>query len=143
MTITARDANTSTSQGSAPLVIVSCDTHIGPRLARTSGSTARGSARGLRRLRRRAGGEARSGGGRAREACRSVAPAWATTGACVSTTSRRRVISTCTLGSSDLDSDGVAAEVMFHDSQNGEPVPFQNDTLLMRGPRTSPRTSTY
>ena len=32
MTITSRDAKTSTSQGSAPLVIVSCDTHIGPRL---------------------------------------------------------------------------------------------------------------
>ena len=33
----------------------------------------------------------------------------------------------------DLDNDGVAAEVMFHDSQNGEPIPFQLDTLLMRG----------
>ena len=33
----------------------------------------------------------------------------------------------------DLDNDGVAAEVMFHDSQNGEPIPFQVDTLLMRG----------
>ena len=32
----------------------------------------------------------------------------------------------------DLDGDGVAAEVMFHDSQNGEPIPFQTDTLLMR-----------
>ncbi len=32
----------------------------------------------------------------------------------------------------DLDADGVAAEVMFHDSQNGEPIPFQTDTLLMR-----------
>ena len=29
----------------------------------------------------------------------------------------------------DLDDDGVAAEVMFHDSQNGEPIPFQTDTL--------------
>jgi predicted TIM-barrel fold metal-dependent hydrolase len=33
----------------------------------------------------------------------------------------------------DLDADGVAAEVMFHDSQNGEPIPFQSDTLLARG----------
>ena len=41
----------------------------------------------------------------------------------------------------DLDADGVAAEVMFHDSQNGEPIPFQSDTLLMRAP-TSRRTST-
>lgn len=32
----------------------------------------------------------------------------------------------------DFDRDGVACEVVFHDSQNGEPIPFQTDTLLMR-----------
>jgi predicted TIM-barrel fold metal-dependent hydrolase len=30
----------------------------------------------------------------------------------------------------DLDADGVAGEVLFHDSQNGEPIPFQNVSLL-------------
>ena len=134
MTVVSTEADSASSQTSAPYVVVSCDTHIGPRLVEdlrpvlplrtcsgSSTSTPVSSRRaGKRPLPRRAG-------------CPSAARRWATTGGV-------RLDNLQTPGhfdihqrTADLDGDGVAAEVMFHDSQNGEPIPFQTDTLLMRG----------
>jgi predicted TIM-barrel fold metal-dependent hydrolase len=33
----------------------------------------------------------------------------------------------------DLDRDGVACEVIFHESQNGEPIPFVDNVFVVRG----------
>src|SRR5262245_1433264 len=132
MTATTTAADASAGQASTPLVIVSCDTHIGPRLdddLRTycppdlldDFDRYAGTLRGKREA--------------AAAARQRVAFAGKTMGADWGV----RTANLATLGHydmharlRDLSNDGVAAEAMFHDSQNGEPIPFQTDTLLMR-----------
>ena len=92
-----------------------------------------GAARRVRRLCRRAREEARGGGRAAREGVVRWEHRWAPTGASASRISQTPGHYDMHARLRDLDNDGVAAEVMFHDSQNGEPIPFQTDTLLMRG----------
>jgi predicted TIM-barrel fold metal-dependent hydrolase len=116
----------------APLMIVSCDTHIGPRLAEdlrpycpedllddfdgyTSSLREKREAAAAARERVSFGGQ-------------TMGSDWGV-----------RLDNLKTPGHFDMharlrdfDTDGVAAEVVFHDSQNGEPIPFQTDTLLLR-----------
>jgi predicted TIM-barrel fold metal-dependent hydrolase len=137
MTITSRDAKTSTSQGSAPLVIVSCDTHIGPRLREDlrpycpeelledfdayAGVLEEKRAAAAAAKKRVSFGDTRMGDDWSVRLDNLQTPGHFDMHARIQ----------------DLDSDGIAAEVLFHDSQNGEPVPFQNDTLLMRASNIS------
>ena len=98
-----------------PLVVVSSDTHIGPRLREQSVRTApiaisATSTTSPNRSRRRARRCAR-----ALAASPRVARNQQTDGH-HDVHARLR----------DLDYDGVAAEVIFHGSQNGEPIPFQS-----------------
>ena len=133
MTVTSTDAAGATAQGSTPLVIVSADTHIGPRLVEDlrpycpkhlldEFDAYAGDLRAKREA-AAANKEKVSFGGT------KPGPDWGVRFANLQTEgpydrhARLR----------DLDNDGVAAEVMVHDSQNGEPIPFQSDTLLTRG----------
>lgn len=132
MTITETGTETRSTQDSAPLVIVSCDTHIGPRL----GDDLRpycpnelledfdAYAGTLRENREKAAAAKKrvSFGGKEMGADWGVRLDNLQTPGHFDMHARLR----------DFDQDGVAAEVVFHDSQNGEPVPFQTDTLLMR-----------
>jgi predicted TIM-barrel fold metal-dependent hydrolase len=133
MTVTTTDAGAGTAQGSTPLVIVSCDTHIGPRLVDDlrpycpegllGDFDAYDESLKAKRAAAAAARERVSFGGN------NMGDDWGV-----------RLDNLATPGHfnmharlHDLDSDGVAAEVLFHDSQNGEPIPFQADTLLARG----------
>ena len=133
MTVISPETELVSSQESAPLVVVSCDTHIGPRLvddlrpycpkellepfdayagelaARKEAATA-------------AKGRVSFGG-------KQMGDDWGVRLNNLQTPGHFDMRSRL----ADLDNDGVAAEVVFHDSQNGEPMPFQTDTLLMRG----------
>ena len=128
------------AKGSAPIMIVSCDTHIGPRLMEDLRVYCPQNlldafddyAGGLQKKREAAAAnkEKVSFGGN------SVGPDWGVRFANLETPGHYDMHARLR----DLDNDGVAAEVMFHDSQNGEPIPFLVDTLLMRG-RDRIRTS--
>ena len=132
MTVTIGEVDTSSTQASAPLVIVSCDTHIGPRLVEDLRQYCPAELlddfdgyAGELQQRREAAAAAKE---RVAFAGKQMGADWGV-----------RVDNLQTAGHfdmharlRDLDADGVAAEVVFHDSQNGEPVPFQSDTLLMR-----------
>ena len=121
-------------QATAPLVIVSCDTHIGPRLVEdlrrycpqqllaefddhAAGIQAKREAAAARRQRLSFGGND------------AIGDDWGVRFANLETPGHYDMHARLR----DLDNDGVAAEVMFHDSQNGEPIPFQTETLLARG----------
>ena len=100
MTVTSGEVDTSAAQATAPLVIVSCDTHIGPRLGEDLRPYC--PAELLDDFDAYAGELEQAAGGRggARRACvLRRHRRWATTGAFASTTSRRPVTSTCTPGS--------------------------------------------
>lgn len=133
MTDVTAESDAVQSQTSAPYVVVSCDTHIGPRLvedlrpycpkdllgsfdAYASELQARKEAAAAAKQRVSFGGK-------------EMGDDWGVRLANLQTPGHYDIHSRL----KDLDTDGVAAEVMFHDSQNGEPVPFQTDTLLMRG----------
>ncbi len=128
--MTPSDAEALAQAQSAPMLVVSCDTHTGPRLREdlrpycsadvldefdvylTSWEEQKAAAAAAQ--------------GRVAFAGAAMGPDWGV-----------RVDNLKTPGHydmharlRDLDADGVAAEVMFHDSQNGQPIPFQSDTLL-------------
>ena len=136
MTVTTSASGKEATKGSAPIVIVSCDTHIGPRLMEDLRPYCPQNllqafddyAGGLKKKREAAAAnkEKVSFGGN------SVGPDWGVRFANLETPGHYDMHARLR----DLDNDGVAAEVMFHDSQNGEPIPFQLDTLLMRRDRT-------
>jgi predicted TIM-barrel fold metal-dependent hydrolase len=133
MTVISTEADTNASQTSAPYVVVSCDTHIGPRLKEDLRPYCPkelldqfDAYAGELQARKEAAAAAR---GRVAFGGKEMGDDWGV-----------RVDNLQTPGhfdihhrTADLDGDGVAAEVLFHDSQNGEPIPFQTDTLLMRG----------
>ncbi len=133
MTITESGTRGGTGQGSAPLVVVSCDTHIGPRLVedlrshcpqeRLDDFDRYVAAHQEKRAAAAAARERVSFGGKKMGDDWGVRLDNLKTPGHFDMEARMR----------DLDSDGVAAEVVFHDSQNGEPIPFQTDTLLARG----------
>jgi predicted TIM-barrel fold metal-dependent hydrolase len=133
MTVTTNEAEARRASETAPLVIVSCDTHIGPRLAEDLRPycpkellDAFDAYAGELQKRREAAAAQRKkvsfGGNNALGADWGVRTANLETPGHFDMRARLR----------DFDNDGVAAEVVFHDSQNGEPIPFQTDTLLMR-----------
>jgi len=132
MTATTTEAGAPSGQASAPLVIVSSDTHIGPRLVEdlrpycppqlldsfdgyTNELKERKEAAAAARKRVAFGGN-------------EMGADWGVRTSNLQTHGHYDMRARL----ADLDGDGVAAEVMFHDSQNGEPIPFQTDTLLMR-----------
>ncbi len=132
MTAITTRSETDGQRTSAPYVVVSCDTHIGPRLAEDlrpycpedllEPFDAYG---GELQERREAAAAAK---GRVSFGGKQMGADWGV-----------RLDNLQTPGHfdmharmDDLDNDGVAAEVVFHDSQNGEPIPFQTDTLLLR-----------
>jgi predicted TIM-barrel fold metal-dependent hydrolase len=133
MTVTTTVEQTGRKHGTTPLVIVSCDTHIGPRLAddlrrycpsdlledfdRYTGLLEERKAAAQAAKQRVSFGDTKMGAD------------WGVRTANLQTPGHFDMQARL----HDLDSDGVAAEVIFHDSQNGEPIPFQTDTLLMRG----------
>jgi predicted TIM-barrel fold metal-dependent hydrolase len=132
MTVTMIDGGAATDQGSAPYVVVSCDTHIGPRLVEdlrpycpkellddfdryAAELQAKREAAAAARKRVSFGGK-------------QMGDDWGVRLDNLQTAGHHDMHARLR----DLDADGVAAEVVFHDSQNGEPIPFQTDTLLMR-----------
>lgn len=138
MTVTTSEAETTTPDGSTPLVIVSCDTHIGPRLAQdlrpycpkdllddfdayAGELTAKREAAAAAKKKVSFGGT-------------NPGADWGVRMANLQAPGHYDIRARI----ADLDADGVAAEVMFHDSQNGEPIPFDNDTLLMRSEARPP-----
>jgi predicted TIM-barrel fold metal-dependent hydrolase len=133
MTVTTTDAGAGTVQGSTPLVIVSCDTHIGPRLVDDLRPYCQKNlldefdhyADSLQEKRARAA-EARK---RVSFGGSNMGDDWGVRLANLETPGHFDMHARLR----DFDNDGVAAEVVFHDSQNGEPIPFQLDTLLARG----------
>ena len=133
MTVTSNDTDAPTGQASAPLVIVSADTHIGPRLVEDlrpycpknlldDFDAYAGDLRAKREA-AAANKEKVSFGGT------KPGPDWGVRFDNLQTPGHYDMHARLR----DLDNDGVAAEVMFHDSQNGEPMPFQSDSLLTRG----------
>lgn len=133
MSVVIREADAPVERASAPIVIVSCDTHIGPRLVDDlrpycpSSLLSEFDAYADTLRERRAVAASRKekiafGGN-------TVGPDWGVRQANLGTAGHHDMH----VRLRDLDSDGVAAEVLFHDSQNGEPIPFQMETLLMRG----------
>jgi predicted TIM-barrel fold metal-dependent hydrolase len=132
MTVTTNAAQVTQGQRQAPLVIVSCDTHIGPRLVADlrpycprellDDFDAYAGELASRREAAAAMREKVSFGGA------RIGPDWGVRFRNLETPGHYDMDARLR----DLDADGVAAEVMFHDSQNGEPMPFQADTMLMR-----------
>jgi predicted TIM-barrel fold metal-dependent hydrolase len=133
MTVTTTEAQAESRQGSAPFVIVSSDTHIGPRLVEDLRPYCPkglledfdGYAKVLKE-KRAAAAAARQ---RVSFGGNSMGDDWGVRLANLETPGHYDMQARLR----DLDNEGMAAEVMFHDSQNGEPIPFQADTLLMRG----------
>jgi len=133
VTVTASDADTAASPETVPLVVVSCDTHIGPRLTEdlrphcpkglVDEFDAYAGALAAKRAAAAANREKVSFGGT------TPGPDWGVRMANLQTPGHHDMHARLR----DLDADGVAAEVIFHDSQNGEPIPFQSDSLLARG----------
>jgi predicted TIM-barrel fold metal-dependent hydrolase len=131
MALTTTESETTSTESSAPIVIVSCDTHIGPRLREELRPYCPSDLlddfdayAGVLEEKREA----------ARAAKKKLSFGGTTAGVGV----RQKNLETpghhdMQARMRDLDADGVAAEVIFHDSQNGEPIPFQTDTLLLRG----------
>ncbi|HET6954775.1 MAG TPA: amidohydrolase family protein, partial [Acidimicrobiales bacterium] len=133
MTVIATDTDTAGADRSAPLVIVSCDTHIGPRLVEDLRPHCphdrlddfdRYAA--MVRQKREEAAAART---RVSFGDTKMGDDWGVRLDNLQTPGHFNMHARL----HDLDGDGVAAEVLFHDSQNGEPIPFQSDTLLMRG----------
>ena len=132
MTVTAANSEIHGRRTSAPYVVVSSDTHIGPRLNEDLRSYCPKNVlerfdayAGELKARREAAAAAKervSFGGKQMGADWGVRLDNLQTPGHFDMDARIR----------DLDGDGVAAEVVFHDSQNGEPIPFQTDTLLLR-----------
>lgn len=133
MSLTTEEAEAPSAHREAPLVIVSSDTHIGPRLAEDLLPYCPKDLRGefdtyageLNKKREAAAAERKklSFGGNA-----ALGEDWGVRLANLETRGHFDMHARLR----DLNDDGVAAEVIFHDSQNGEPIPFQTDTLLMR-----------
>src|SRR5579872_4359122 len=133
MSATTTDAAVDSRQRTAPLVIVSADTHIGPRLDEDLRPYCPPELRdeydrysGALRERKAAAAAARQ---RVAFGGNNMGSDWGVRLNNLETPGHYDMHARL----QDLDNDGVAAEVMFHDSQNGEPIPFQTDTLLMRG----------
>ena len=134
MTVTESDTTNANRQESAPVVVVSCDTHIGPRLAEDLRPYCPSKilddfdaySRDLETRREAAAAKKQklSFGGNG-----AIGPDWGVRFANLETAGHYDMHARLR----DFDADGVAAEVVFHDSQNGEPIPFQADTLLNRG----------
>jgi predicted TIM-barrel fold metal-dependent hydrolase len=132
MAITDVERSSDAPQQTAPLVIVSCDTHIGPRLVEdlrpycpSNLLEAFDSFAGELQAKREAAAAQKE---RVSFAGRKMGDDWGVRLANLQTPghfdpqARMR----------DLDDDGVAAEVIFHDSQNGEPMPFAPPSLLSK-----------
>lgn len=133
MTVMATEAESQSNQGSAPYVVVSCDTHIGPRLVEDlrphcppEHLEAFDAYAGELQAKKEAAAAAK---GRVSFGGKEMGQDWGV-----------RLDNLQTPGhydmharTKDLDNDGVAAEVLFHDSQNGEPIPFNVETMLLRG----------
>ena len=133
MAVVTTQVEGSDAKALAPLVVVSCDTHIGPRLVEDlraycpkdllddfdayAGDLAVKREAAAAKKQKVSFGGSQMGGD------------WGVRSDNLQTPGHFDIYARLR----DLDSDGVAAEVMFHDSQNGEPIPFQLDTLLLRG----------
>jgi predicted TIM-barrel fold metal-dependent hydrolase len=133
MTVISTEADTASGQESAPFVVVSCDTHIGPRLVEDlrpycpqgllDAYDAYSGALQERRAAAAAAKQRVSFGGK------EMGDDWGVRLNNLETPGHFNMHARL----HDLDSDGVAAEVVFHDSQNGEPIPFNAETMLLRG----------
>lgn len=128
MSMTTRASDGTATRGSAPVVIVSADTHIGPgpELFRPycpkqhlEGFDAWADA--LRKKAEAAGGQLGFAGA-TRSGDWKVSRRNLETPGHFDMEARLR----------DLDADGVAGQVIFHDSQNGLPLPFDTTTIFTR-----------
>ncbi len=134
MTVSVPEVDAGATTSSTPLVIVSCDSHIGPRLAEDLRPYCPKDlleqfdayAGDLERRREQAAAKNQkvSFGGQG-----AIGADWGARYENLGTPGHHDMYARLR----DMDEDGVAAEVVFHDSQNGEPIPFQVDTLLRRG----------
>jgi predicted TIM-barrel fold metal-dependent hydrolase len=112
-----------------PLIVVSCDTHIGPRLEQELRPYCPQDrlaefdefAAAVRRRHEAAKGQL-GFGGMTRGADWEVSRRNLETEGHFDIHARLR----------DLDNDGVAAQVVFHDSQNGQPLPFDRSSVIDR-----------
>jgi predicted TIM-barrel fold metal-dependent hydrolase len=133
MTVTEDEADSTSTQRSAPYVVVSCDTHIGPRLVEDlrphcpadvleEFDAYAAELQAKKEAAAAAKGRVSFGG-------KEMGQDWGVRLDNLQTPGHYDMHARI----KDLDSDGVAAEVIFHDSQNGEPIPFNVETMLLRG----------
>jgi predicted TIM-barrel fold metal-dependent hydrolase len=133
MTAISTEADSASGQTSAPYVVVSCDTHIGPRLVDDLRPFCPSELledfdayAGELQKRKEAAAAAK---GRVSFGGKEMGEDWGVRLDNLQTPGHFNMHARL----HDLDSDGVAAEVVFHDSQNGEPIPFNVETMLLRG----------
>lgn len=133
MTVISTDVDAEKEQTSAPFVVVSCDTHIGPRLVDDLRPYCPADLlepfdayAGELQKRKEAAAAAR---GRVSFGGKEMGADWGVRLDNLQTPGHYDMHARMR----DLDGDGVAAEVVFHDSQNGEPIPFNVETMLLRG----------
>ena len=129
MSMTTTQGEISGANGAAPLVVVSADTHIGPRLSEDLRPYCpKGHldefdefADALRKKNEAAKGQL-GFGGMTRSADWKVSRRNLETQGHFDMRARLR----------DLDADGVSGQVIFHDSQNGNPLPFDRSSIFNR-----------
>ena len=128
MSMTTED-DIAPAEGLLPLVVVSADTHIGPRLTEDLRPYCPPShleefdefAEALRRKNESVGGRLGFGG-------MTRGTDWSVSRRNLQTDGHHDIHARLR----DLDADGVAGQVVFHDSQNGNPLPFDRSSIFNR-----------
>jgi predicted TIM-barrel fold metal-dependent hydrolase len=129
MSMTTSDVETARLSTSKPLVVVSADTHIGPRVAQDLRSYCPEAylpqfdefVDGVRRKHEASKGQMGFGG-------MERSGEWVVSRRNLQTEGHYDIHARLR----DLNNDGVAGEVIFHDSQNGEPLPFDTQSIMAR-----------
>ena len=129
MSTTTTEHDRADTQQSTPFIVVSADTHIGPRLTEELRPYCPQShleefdefAEALRQKHEKAKGQL-GFGGMTRGADWQVSRRNLETEGHFDMHARLR----------DLNADGVAGQIIFHDSQNGNPLPFDRSTIFTR-----------
>jgi predicted TIM-barrel fold metal-dependent hydrolase len=129
MSVTTTEAKVPGLQRLAPLVVVSADTHIGPRLAEELRPYC--PQRHLAEFDEFAGElrkKQEASGGQLGFAGMTRGKDWKVSRRNLETEGHYDIHARLR----DLNADGVAAQVVFHDSQNGQPMPFDRSTIFDR-----------
>ena len=121
-------SNTGVVETSTPLAVVSADSHIGPRLVEDLRPYC--PKRYVERFDEFVGRHRAARAGGMERALRTQRPAAARQSDANARTAGHHDMNARLR---DMDSDGIAAAVIFHGSQNGEPIPWESNVALIRG----------